>query len=211
MIRLALMGAPASGKGTQASRIVEKYSIPHISTGDILRGEIAKGSEVGKEVQAVLASGALVSDELMIKIIQNRLAESDCQKGFILDGFPRTIVQAEKLGQLVELDKVIYINTPDEVILSRITARENCPKCGAIYNKTLLPSKVKGMCDHCEGTALVQREDDTREAGIKRLKTFHSQSAPLVDYYSNKGILTEVDGTFDVDDVADKINKALDS
>lgn len=208
MIRLALMGAPASGKGTQAHRIVEKYGIPHISTGDILRAEIAKESEVGNEVKAVIASGALVSDDLMIKIIKSRLSEPDCNKGFILDGFPRTIVQADKLAQLVELDKVIYINTPDEVILSRITARENCPKCGAIYNKTILPSKEEGLCDHCH-VDLVQREDDTREAGIKRLKTFHSQSEPLVNYYIEKGKLTEVDGTFDVEEVEAKINLAL--
>lgn len=208
MIRLALMGAPASGKGTQAHRIVEKYGIPHISTGDILRAEIAKESEIGKEVKAVLASGALVSDDLMIKIIKSRLSEPDCKKGFILDGFPRTIVQADKLAQLVELDKVIYINTPDEVILSRITARENCPECGAIYNKTILPSKEEGICDHCH-ISLVQREDDTREAGIKRLKTFHSQSEPLVKYYIEKGKLTEVDGTFDVEEVEEKISKAL--
>lgn len=209
MIRLALMGAPASGKGTQAYHIVQKYGIPHISTGDILRAEIAKESEVGKEVQAVIASGALVSDDLMIKIIENRLIEPDCKKGFILDGFPRTIVQAEKLAQLVTLDKVIYINTPDEVILSRITAREICPDCGVSYNKTLLPSIEKGICDHCH-VPLIQRPDDTREAGIARLKTFHAQSSPLVDYYAEKGKLAEVDGTFDVEVVKEKIDKVLD-
>ena len=179
-MKLVLIGAPAAGKGTQARKLIAKYSLAYISTGDMLREEVAKGTELGKQVKSVMASGGLVSDEMIIAIVKERIKADDCKNGFILDGFPRTVVQAQKLDELIGgIDKAIYINAPDEVMLERITARETCPKCGASYNKISMPSKVKGICDVC-GDELVQRKDDTLEAGKARLATFHSQSEPLV-------------------------------
>ena len=153
-------------------------------------------------------AGKLVPDEVIIGIIQERLAEPDCAKGFILDGFPRTVVQAEKLDEMVSLDKVVYINAPDEVMLERLTARQTCPKCGATYNKLFLPPKVAGICDKC-GAELTQRKDDTVEAGKARIETFHNQSEPLVEFYTKKGILFEVDGTAAIDDITKAIIEGL--
>ena len=180
-MKLVLIGAPAAGKGTQAARLVEHYGIAHISTGDMLREEVA----------------------------QERIKKDDCAKGFILDGFPRTVVQAEKLEDMVKLDHVVYISAPDEVMLERLTARESCPKCGATYNKLFLPAKVAGVCDKC-GEALTQRKDDTVEAGKARIATFHEQSEPLVDFYKKKGILFEVDGTQAIDEITKAIIAGLD-
>lgn len=168
-MKLVLIGAPAAGKGTQASRLVKKFNIAHISTGDMLRDQINKGTELGKQVQEVMAAGKLVSDELIIEIVKDRISQDDCKNGFILDGFPRTVNQAKKLDELIgAIDKAIYIKADDEVILKRLTARETCPKCGATYNRISLPSKKAGICDVC-GTALTQRKDDTVEAGRSRL------------------------------------------
>ena len=208
-MKLVLVGAPAAGKGTQAARLVEHYGIAHISTGDMLREEVAKGTELGKEAKSVMAAGGLVSDELIIAIVKERIQKDDCKKGFILDGFPRTVVQAQKLDEMVALDKVVYINAPDDVMLQRLTARETCPKCGATYNKLFLPAKVAGICDVC-GEHLTQRKDDTVEAGQARLKTFHEQSEPLVDFYTKKGILFEVDGTAEIDKITADIIAGLD-
>ena len=207
-MKLVLIGAPAAGKGTQAARLVEHYLIAHISTGDMLREEVAKETELGKEAKAIMASGGLVSDEIIIAMVKERIKKDDCAKGFILDGFPRTVVQAEKLDEMVKLDKVVYINAPDDVMLERLTARETCPKCGATYNKLFLPSKVAGVCDVC-GEKLTQRKDDTLEAGKARLETFHTQSEPLVDYYTKKGILFEVDGTAAIDNITKAIIEGL--
>lgn len=208
MIRLALMGAPGSGKGTQASRLVKAYSIPHISTGDILRREISNETELGKEVKDILATGKLVSDDLMIEIIQKRLSEPDCEKGFILDGFPRTIVQADKLAKLVELNSVIYISTPDDVLLARLTARQTCASCGQTFHKLFVPPKAEGVCDTCNGE-LTQRKDDTMEAGITRLETFHSQINPMLEYYKEKNVLAVVDGTMEVEELQNSIKDIL--
>lgn len=209
-MNLALIGAPASGKGTQAKALVKHFKIPHISTGDILRAEIEKESEIGKEVKNILAEGKLVSDDLIVRIVQERLKEADCANGFILDGFPRTLTQAEKLGEMVELKGVIYMNTPDDLILSRITARENCPQCGATYNKLYLPAKKAGECDGCH-VELVQRKDDTAEAGKERLKTFYAQSTPLIEYYREKGNLIEIDGTIGLENIEKSIIESLES
>ena len=184
-MKLVLIGAPAAGKGTQAARLVEHYSIAHISTGDMLREEVAKGTELGKEAKAIMDAGGLVSDEIIIAMVKERIKRDDCVKGFILDGFPRTVVQAEKLDEMVALDKG-----------------------GATYNKLFLPSKVAGICDQC-GAELTQRKDDTVEAGKARLATFHNQSEPLVDFYKNKGILFEVDGTAGIDSITEAIIKGL--
>ena len=209
-MNLVLIGAPAAGKGTQAARLVKHYNIAHISTGDMLREEVAQGSELGKEVKSIMDAGALVSDELIISIVKERIKKDDCKNGFILDGFPRTVVQAEKLDEMVTLDDVVYISAPDEVMLERLTARQSCPKCGATYNKLFLAPKVAGKCDVC-ATELTQRKDDTVEAGRTRIETFHKQSMPLVGYYGNKGILIEVDGTQEIDDITVQIVKGLEA
>ena len=208
-MKLVLIGAPAAGKGTQAARLVEHYGIAHISTCDMLREEVAKGTELGNQAKSIMAAGGLVSDELIIAIVQERIKKDDCAKGFILDGFHRTVVQAEKLEDMVKLDHVVYISAPDEVMLERLTARESCPKCGATYNKLFLPAKVAGVCDKC-GEALTQRKDDTVEAGKARIATFHEQSEPLVDFYKKKGILFEVDGTQAIDEITKAIIAGLD-
>jgi adenylate kinase len=207
-MKLVLIGAPAAGKGTQAARLVKHYGIAHISTGDMLREEVAKGTELGNQAKSIMASGGLVSDELIIAIVKERIQKDDCKSGFILDGFPRTVVQAQKLDEMVALDKVVYINAPDEVMLARLTARETCPKCGATYNKLFLPAKVAGVCDVC-GETLTQRKDDTTQAGIARIKTFHEQSEPLVAFYTKKGILIEVDGIQPIDEITKAIVKGL--
>lgn len=207
-MKLVLIGAPAAGKGTQARKIIEKYSLGYISTGDMLRAEVAKESELGLQIKAVMASGGLVSDEMIVSIVKERIKEDDCKNGFLLDGFPRTVVQAEKLDEIGGIDKAVYINCSDDVILERITARETCPQCGASYNKLSAPSKVKGICDVC-GSALTQRKDDTVEAGKARLETFHRQSEPLVEYYTKQGKLFEVDGLMDIDVVTKAIFEAL--
>lgn len=207
-MKLVLIGAPAAGKGTQAARLVEHYSIAHISTGDMLREEVAKETELGKEAKAIMNAGGLVSDEIIIAMVKERIKKDDCKNGFILDGFPRTVVQAEKLDEMVTLDKVVYINAPDEVMLERLTARQTCPKCGATYNKLFLPPKTAGICDKC-GAELTQRKDDTVEAGKARIATFHEQSEPLVDFYTKKGILFEVDGTAAIDDITKAIIEGL--
>jgi adenylate kinase len=207
-MKLVLIGAPAAGKGTQAARLVKHYGIAHISTGDMLREEVAKGTDLGNQAKSIMASGGLVSDELIIAIVKERIQKDDCKSGFILDGFPRTVVQAQKLDEMVALDKVVYINAPDEVMLARLTARETCPKCGATYNKLFLPAKVAGVCDVC-GEALTQRKDDTTQAGLARIKTFHEQSEPLVAFYTKKGILIEVDGIQPIDEITKAIVEGL--
>ncbi|MBS4959956.1 MAG: adenylate kinase [Clostridiales bacterium] len=208
-MKLVLIGAPAAGKGTQASRLVKKFNIAHISTGDMLRDQINKGTELGKQVQEVMAAGKLVSDELIIEIVKDRISQDDCKNGFILDGFPRTVNQAKKLDELIgAIDKAIYIKADDEVILKRLTARETCPKCGATYNRISLPSKKAGICDVC-GTALTQRKDDTVEAGRSRLAAYHEQSEPLVDYYSKQDLVLAVDGLQAIDEVTKTIVDGL--
>jgi len=207
-MKLVLIGAPAAGKGTQAARLVEHYSIAHISTGDMLREEVAKETPLGKEAKSIMAAGGLVSDEIIIAMVKERIKKDDCANGFILDGFPRTVIQAEKLDEMVTLDGAVYINAPDDVMLERLTARETCPKCGATYNKLFVPSKIAGICDTC-GEKLTQRKDDTLEAGKARLETFHNQSEPLVEYYMNKGILVEVNGTASVENITKAIIEGL--
>lgn len=208
-MKLVLIGAPAAGKGTQARRLIERYKLAYISTGDMLREEVAKGTELGNKAKEIMSSGGLVSDDLIIEIVKERLKNDDCKNGYILDGFPRTKVQAQKLDEIIgHIDKAVYINAPDEVMLKRITARETCPKCGASYNKISLPSKVEGICDVC-GEKLTQRKDDTIEAGKARLKTYHEQSEPLVDYYKAQNRLFEVDGMQEIDNITKQIIDGL--
>jgi len=202
-----LFGAPGAGKGTQAKFLIEKYSIPQISTGDILRAAISEGTEMGMEAKKFIEAGQLVPDSTIIGIIKDRLAMEDCKKGFILDGFPRTLAQAEALETLmkdmeISLDKVISLNVPDELITDRITGRRMCKDCGASFHVDFNPSKIDGKCDYCGGELYI-RKDDTAETVINRLEAYHAQTAPLFAFYSDRGVMAEVDGTQDVSKVTE--------
>ena len=190
---LVFLGAPGAGKGTIAKEMVSAYGVAHISTGDILRAEVAKGTPAGREAAVIMKAGKLVPDELVADMVRRRLAEPDCGRGFILDGFPRTIRQAELLeaalkAQGTALDRVICLDVPEDVLLQRLTARMNCPKCDAIYNKLFMPPKVAGRCDKC-GAELVQRADDSLETAKKRLAVFREQTEPLIGFYRERGLL----------------------
>ena len=204
-MNLMLFGAPGAGKGTQAKFLIEKYGIPQISTGDILRAAISEGTEMGMEAKKFIEAGQLVPDSTIIGIIKDRLAMEDCKKGFILDGFPRTLAQAEALEVLmkdmgISLDKVISLNVPDELITDRITGRRMCKECGASFHVEFNPSKEEGKCDYCGGELYI-RKDDTAETVKNRLEAYHAQTAPLFAFYSERGVMAEVDGTQDVSKV----------
>lgn len=204
-MKLVLIGAPAAGKGTQARRLIHYYGLAYIATGDILREHIDKETDLGKAIKQTMAEGKLVSDDMIIEIVANRIKQDDCKNGFILDGFPRTTVQAEKLDELVgTINKAIYINVPDDILLERISVRESCPKCGASYHPIFNPSKKRGVCNEC-GTTLTQRKDDTYKTGLARLKTFHESSEPLIDYYGKKNLLFEVNGLDEIDHITQSI------
>ncbi len=190
---LIFLGAPGAGKGTISNVMIAKYGVAHISTGDILRGEVAKGTPAGKEAEVIMKAGKLVPDELVCSMVKNRLAEPDCENGFILDGFPRTIPQADRLNAVLaelgkKIDYAIYLKVEDEVLLQRLTARLNCRGCDAIYNKLFMPPKTEGICDKC-GSELFQRADDSLETAKSRLAVFHQQTQPLIDYYEQRGLL----------------------
>ena len=198
-MNIMLFGAPGAGKGTQAKFLIEKYGIPQISTGDILRAAIKEGTAMGLEAKKFMDDGKLVPDSTIIGIIKDRLSEDDCKKGFILDGFPRTLAQAEALEVLmkemnIKLDKVISLNVPDELILGRIVGRKVCPVCGASFHIEFNPPKIAGKCDLC-GAELITRKDDNAETVTKRLTEYHSQTAPLFDFYQSRGVLVDIDGT----------------
>lgn len=193
-MNLILLGAPGAGKGTQAEVISNTLGIPQISTGNILREAVKNGTECGLKAKSFMDSGALVPDDVVIGILKDRIAEDDCKNGFILDGFPRTVPQAEALEKLgVRIDKVIEIDVPDEDIKNRIGGRRVCEKCGASYHVDFKPTKVEGICDSCGGKT-VQRKDDAPETVVERLKTYHTTTAPLVDFYKDLGKLTTVVG-----------------
>ena len=213
MKKVVFLGAPGSGKGTQAKRLSEELGIPHISTGDMLRDAVKRGTPLGKQAEPIMASGGLVSDDLMIGIIADRLQGDDASGGFILDGFPRTVAQAEKLDTIVSGNgnggmKVVHLLVPDEVIVRRIAARRSCPSCGAVFHLENNPPKVAGICDAC-GSELVARPDDTEEAVRRRLDAFHSQTVPVVGYYRSKNVLREIDGTTPVDQVFEQIKRSV--
>ena len=200
-----MLGAPGAGKGTQAKQIADKYSIPHISTGDIFRANIKNGTELGKKAKQYMDQGALVPDELTCDLVMDRIQQDDCKNGFVLDGFPRTIPQAEALdaalGKINEkMDYAIDVDVPDENIVNRMSGRRACLNCGATYHLISIPPKVEGICDRC-GSKIVLREDDKPETVQKRLKVYHEQTQPLIDYYKNQGILKSVDGTQPMDEV----------
>lgn len=208
-MKLVLIGAPGAGKGTQARKLLQKYDLAYIATGDILREEVAQNTDLGRQVQEIMHTGGLVSDQLIIQIVGHRIQKEDCKHGFILDGFPRTVVQAQELEKLAgALDAAIYLQVSDAVLLQRLCGRQTCSHCGATYHQTALPPQVNGICDEC-GHPLMQRKDDTVEAGSVRLATFHSQSAPLEAYYAEKGHLITVDGLQDADTVFHDIEQGI--
>ena len=212
-MNIMLFGAPGAGKGTQAKYIIEKYGIPQISTGDMLRAAVNAGTPMGLEAKACMESGKLVSDDIIVGIIKDRLSMEDCKKGFILDGFPRTLAQAEALEKLmiemnISLDKVISLNVPDELIVGRDVRRRVCKSCGGSFHVELNPPKKEGICDFC-GQPLVQRKDDNADTVAKRLAEYHAQTAPLFDFYKEKGVMEEIDGTKNIKEITEDIFKIL--
>ena len=212
-MRLIMLGAPGAGKGTQAAKVAESLHIPHISTGGIFRANIKNGTELGKKAKAFMDAGKLVPDELTCDLVADRLAQSDCSEGFILDGFPRTIPQAEALEEVLtklgtKIDYAVNIDVPDEAIVSRMSGRRACVGCGATYHIVYNPPKTENVCDVC-GQTLILRDDDKPETVQTRLKVYHDQTQPLIDFYSGKGALVTVDGTMGLEDVFKAILKAI--
>ena len=212
-MNLVLMGPPGAGKGTQAIKIAEKYSIPHISTGDIFRANIKNNTELGQQAKKYMDQGLLVPDELVVDLVVDRVQKDDCEKGYVLDGFPRTIPQAEALDKALAnmeqaIDYAINVEVPDENIVNRMSGRRACVACGATYHIVYAPTKEENVCDHCQGE-LILREDDKPETVQKRLNVYHEQTQPLIDYYTKKGNLKEVDGTMDIEEVFGSIVQIL--
>ena len=213
MLRTILLGPPGAGKGTQAAKIIEKYNIPHISTGDIFRENIKKGTELGKKAQEYMNRGELVPDDLVIEIATTRLLEDDCKDGFLLDGFPRTVYQAEKLDEFLaahgsKIDKVIDIEVGKEELMERLTGRRVCKSCGASYHIVNIPPKKEGVCDVCGGE-LIQRADDNAETVANRIEVYEAQTMPLVEYYEKAGNIAHIDGATGLANVFADIVKAL--
>lgn len=212
-MKIVMLGAPGAGKGTQAKMIAAKYEIPHISTGDIFRSNIKNGTELGKKAKEYMDQGLLVPDELTVDLVIDRLAQEDCKNGYILDGFPRTIPQAEALDAALakrseKMDFAVNVDVPDENIVNRMSGRRACTKCGATYHVVYNPSSKGDICEAC-GDKLILRDDDKPETVQKRLTVYHAQTQPLIDYYQNQGILKTVDGTQDMNDVFAAITAIL--
>lgn len=214
-MKIVMLGAPGAGKGTQAKMIAAKYEVPHISTGDIFRANIKNGTELGKKAKEYMDQGLLVPDELTVDLVIDRLSQDDCGKGYILDGFPRTIPQAEaldaalsKLGE--KMDYAIDVDVPDENIVNRMSGRRACTGCGATYHIVHNPSKKGDVCEVC-GETLILRDDDKPETVQKRLTVYHEQTQPLIDYYTQQSILKTVDGTQDMNDVFTDVTKILEA
>lgn len=213
-MNIILMGLPGAGKGTQASEIVKKFPIPHISTGDMFRKAIKDETDLGKEAKSYMDRGELVPDEVTVGIVKERISEDDAKKGFLLDGFPRTIDQAESLSQIMseldrEIDAVINIEVPEEELMNRLTGRRICEKCGTTYHLVFNPPKVDGICD-IDGGKLYQREDDNPETVSNRLSVNVKQSKPILEYYNNKGVLNNIDGSKDIEEVTTDVIDILD-
>jgi adenylate kinase len=212
--RIILMGPPGGGKGTQARVLQEMFGIVQLSTGDMLRAAVKAGTPVGLQAKAIMEAGALVPDAVMVGVIKSRIAEPDCANGFILDGFPRTIPQAEALEAMLEemqmgLDAVIEVRVPDEMIVARITGRYACAKCGAGYHDTFQKPKVEGVCDVCGSTEFIRRKDDTADTVATRLQAYHQQTAPLLPYYAERGLLKTIDGAAAIEDVTRQLVEAV--
>lgn len=212
-MKIIMLGAPGAGKGTQAKKIAAKYNIPHISTGDIFRANIKNGTELGKKAKTYMDQGLLVPDELVVDLVVDRVNQNDCENGYVLDGFPRTIPQAEALTKALaamgqKVDYAIDVDVPDENIVRRMSGRRACVGCGATYHIVYAPTKKEGICDTCGGE-LILRDDDKPETVEKRLNVYHEQTQPLIDYYTEAGILRAVDGTVDIEDVFQSIVNIL--
>jgi len=212
-MRLILLGAPGAGKGTQAAVLTEKLNVPHISTGDIFRENIKKGTELGRKAKEYMDKGALVPDEITVGIVKDRISRPDCSKGFILDGFPRTIYQAEYLDKVlkdlgVDIDHVLDIHVADEEIIERLSGRRVCKACGATYHVKYNPPAKEGTCDQC-GSQLIQRDDDKKETVAERLKTYHRQTEPLIEFYKQKGKLVTVEGQDSINETTRLVFEAL--
>jgi adenylate kinase len=212
-MNIVFLGPPGAGKGTQAKRIAEKYGIPQVSTGDMFREHLSKGTELGQKAKEYMEKGQLVPDEIVLGMVEERLKQSDCEKGFILDGFPRTVPQAEALDQLLDkmgkkIDYAICIDVPDEELVKRLTGRRTCKKCGMMYHVIFKPPKEEGKCDVCGGE-LYQRADDNEETVRNRLKVYHEQTEPIIQFYEKKGVLHRIDGIGSIDEIFERIVKVL--
>ena len=212
-MNLIFLGAPGAGKGTQAKKVSEKYGIPQISTGDMLREAVAKGTGLGKKAKEYMDKGELVPDEIVIGIVKERLQQPDCERGFILDGFPRTLAQAKALDEMLKelnkkIDGVINIAVPEEEVVKRIVNRRTCRNCGAVYHLIYNPPKEDNKCDKCGGE-LYQRDDDKEETVRERFRVYKQNTEPLIDYYRKKGVLYDVDGTKDINGVWEEIVAVL--
>ncbi|MCC6065034.1 MAG: adenylate kinase [Thermofilum sp.] len=209
-MRLVFIGPPGVGKGTYAAAVSQRFGIPHISTGDMIREEIKRGSELGRKLKEYVERGLLVPDEIVTEMVRERLSREDCKRGFILDGYPRTLKQAEELDGITAIDLVLNFVAPDEVIIDRISGRRICRVCGAIYHVKYMPPKVPGVCDRCGGP-LYQREDDKPEVVARRLEVYRQQFAPIIEYYRRKGVLVDVDASEQAEVVVPRVLKLLES
>jgi adenylate kinase len=207
--RIVFLGPPGAGKGTQAARIARELGIPHLSTGDLLRHASREGTPLGKEAEQHMRAGRLVPDDLVLSILSERIAEPDCQPGFLLDGFPRNVAQARALDRVAPIERVVAFRIPEGLLVERLTQRRTCPKCGTGYNLATAPPKSPGRCDR-EGEPLVQRSDDTEAAVRVRLKVYHEETAPLLEFYGTRGTLVEVDAVGPPDEVAVRMRRAVD-
>jgi adenylate kinase len=208
MLRIAFLGPPGAGKGTQAAALARSLGVPHLSTGEILREAVREDSPLGREAERFMTAGQLVPDALVLDILKRRVARPDSTNGFLLDGFPRTLPQAEALTKISPLDKVVALDVPEKLLLERLTQRFSCPKCGSVYNHASRPPKTPGRCD-LDGAALVQRPDDRPEAVSIRLQVYRDQTAPLLGFYEAQGLLERVDGAGSVEDVGRRVRAAL--
>jgi len=214
-MNIILLGAPGAGKGTQAKRLEERYRMVQLSTGDMLRAAVASGSEVGRKAKEIMDAGQLVPDDLVIRMISQRIDEPDCAKGFLLDGFPRTTAQAEALDAMLaekdlKLDAVIQIRVDEEALVERITGRFTCANCGAGYHDRFQRPQSEGVCDRCGSTDFVRRDDDNEETVRKRMEAYRAQTAPILPHYEAQGLLLGVDGMADIDEVTEQLYKVLD-
>lgn len=212
-VKLVLLGAPGAGKGTQAKKLIEKFGIPQISTGDLLRAAVAEGTELGKEAKGFMDKGELVPDSVVLGMMQERLSQDDCKNGYILDGFPRNTAQAEELDKMLDtlgmrLDAALSVEVPTEDLMKRLTGRRTCRECGQMYNVHFNAPSEEGKCDKCGGE-LFQRDDDQEETISKRLEVYEEQTAPLIDYYGSRGILKTVTGTGDIDEIFANVIETL--